>query len=68
MKKGTGTTSDRGCTEANIPHVVEPLPFLIRTVESRRIAICNTTLHFIFQYAILRAFISTYTFQINSLA
>jgi hypothetical protein len=30
MKKGTGTTSDSVCTEAKIPHVVEPVPFFIK--------------------------------------
>ena len=30
MKNGTGTTSDSGCTEAKIQHVVEPVPFFIR--------------------------------------
>jgi hypothetical protein len=30
MKKGTGTTSDSGCTETNLQHAVEPVPFFIR--------------------------------------
>jgi hypothetical protein len=29
MKKGTGTTSDSGCTDAKIQHVVEKVPFFI---------------------------------------